>query len=169
MPKSVNIRVKTPRSPDQSPPLWKRAASFLIDLVIVNVFMITPFWGLIRKSLPGTSIGESLSYMSAHPQVAFSLNMVSLFVMLAIMAYFVILEYVIGSTVGMLLLKIKVQTTHNNLHWWQFILRNLYLIPIFPFVLFWVIEPISLIWTKGEWRTLEKLSQTRLVQEAGSS
>ena len=144
-------------------PIWRRALAFLIDLALVEVFLVMPFWGLIKKSASGQSVADIMAFLAAHPKAVVSLNMVTLFLTMMVMAYFVVLEYAMGQTVGMLLLRLRVRSLHNHIHWWQLVIRHLFLIPMFPFVLFLVAEPLSLVWTRGESRLLERLSKTRTV------
>ncbi|MEK6960177.1 MAG: RDD family protein [Nanoarchaeota archaeon] len=150
------------KSPNLAP-IWRRALSFIIDLIIVEVFLVSWFWMLIKKSTSGDGFTDTMSFLAAHPNAVVSLNIITLYIALVVMAYFVILEYTIGQTIGMILFKLKAVSTHNHSHWWQFIVRNLFLIPIFPFILLALIDPIYLLWKRGECRALEQISGTRTV------
>jgi len=144
-------------------PIWRRAAAFLIDMILVEIFLVSPFWALIKKSTAGDGFTDTMSFLAAHPNAVVSLNIITLYIALVVMAYFVILEYTLGQTIGMLLLKLKAVSLHHHSHWWQFIVRNMFLIPIFPFILLALLEPIYLLWKRGEYRALEQISKTRTM------
>ena len=61
-------------------------------------------------------------------------------------------------------MNIAVMSELGELTLWQCILRNIVVLPFFPFIILWVVEPIYLF-TQGR-RLLERLSKTRTVQRA---
>lgn len=148
---------------DTIAPFWKRAISFAIDVVLVWMFLLTPFWTLIRKATPGEDFSQAISFLAEHPKSVVSMNMITVFLALVVLAYFMILQHVTGSTIGMLTMRLRVKSLHNHSNWWQMLVRNLFLIPFFPFIMFLITEPVSLILSKGKYRLLEKLSKTRTV------
>ena len=144
-------------------PFWKRLLSFALDALVSYTFLILPFVALFERSIPSDGYADLMSYLATHPTAVASLNIISFFCIAMVMAYFVLLQYLLGATIGGLVARIKVVSLYPYPHWWQYIVRNLFLIPFVPFVLLWIIETASLVWTKGEYRLLEKLSRTRTV------
>lgn len=146
--------------------LLRKAGAFWLDIAFSVMFLVWPFLGLFEKSIPTTGVSATITFLSEHPQTVFSLNIISLFVCFIVMAYFILLQRLTGSTIGMLAFSLRVVPTNPHLHWWQCIVRNLFLILFFPFILLLLTEAGSLIWSRGEVRLLERLSQTRTVHEA---
>ena len=75
------------------------------------------------------------------------------------------LEKKMGQTIGKVLMRIYVVSDNNNLKTWQLLTRNLIFIPIFPFVLLWIIDPLFMFFTKTNQRLTEILSKTKVVEE----
>ncbi|MEM2138608.1 MAG: signal peptide peptidase SppA [Candidatus Woesearchaeota archaeon] len=57
----------------------------------------------------------------------------------------------------------EISKKENSINIFQSILRNLFLIPLFPFYLLWIIDPVYLLMTKK--RLSEKYSKTLLIEE----
>jgi len=112
--------------------LWKRFVAFLIDIIVFDLVVATPLSVLIPSSLTAT--------MAATPTIlAVGTVLVTLF-----FSYLVISQYLIGQTIGMLFLRYRA-TNHEQL--WRCIMRNVFILPIFPFFLLWVIDPLVLVFT----------------------
>jgi uncharacterized RDD family membrane protein YckC len=74
--------------------------------------------------------------------------------------YFVLFEYLLGQTPGMMCLRIKI-FSDGTLK--TMLLRNMFIIPVFPIILLWIIEPIMIAARK---RTmLEMLTDSRSLHE----
>jgi hypothetical protein len=72
--------------------------------------------------------------------------------------YFVLFEYLLGQTPGMMLLSLRME---GNSGIFAVMLRNSFIFPVLPFILLWVIEPIMIaIRRRG---ILEQLSGTRTL------
>jgi len=78
------------------------------------------------------------------------------------MLYFTFFEYYLSQSPGQLLMKIKVESD-KDIGFFKSLLRNIYLLPLFPFYLLWIIEPLYLIFYKE--RLLEKITNTRTVMQ----
>lgn len=68
-------------------------------------------------------------------------------------------------TIGKMLMKIYVVSDNANIKTWQLFTRNLVFIPIFPFVLLWVLDPLLMFFTKTNQRLSEILSKTKTVEK----
>lgn len=68
-----------------------------------------------------------------------------------------------SQTIGKKLMNIYVVSNINNLKRWQLFVRNLVFVPIFPFDLLMILDPIFMFFTKTNQRLTEILSKTRVV------
>ncbi|MFH1409545.1 MAG: RDD family protein [Nanoarchaeota archaeon] len=157
-------RLKLPKARMMTAPasLFRRFVAFLADLVIIDFFIIGPFRGYLTGIVPESSIGAIARFLSENPGIMNQLVIVLSIISALSIAYFAILEFKLGQTLGKILMNITVVSDKKKLSLWQCILRNVFLTPIFPFVLLWVIEPVFLIFWRR--RLLEILSRTRTVQ-----
>ncbi len=146
-------------------PINKRLIAFAIDLGIILFFILTPFNKLFQSMIPDNiSFTEIFSYTQTNAAIASKINMMSIFMIIPVLLYFILLDYFVGQTVGKKLMNIAVMSELGELTLWQCILRNIVVLPFFPFIILWVVEPIYLF-TQGR-RLLERLSKTRTVQRA---
>jgi hypothetical protein len=127
----------------------RRMCGFLIDLLIIDLLITAPFTPIFSPYL-GVSIGA----------LPASILAAAITIFLIIYCYFVLFEYLLGQTMGMMLVNTKVEGRTGIL---SLLVRNSILLPFLPFVLFWVIEPISIIfWKRG---AMEQFSKTRTVYQ----
>ena len=114
--------------------------------------------------------------MSSSTDYASFINSVSFIMSISIILYFFMMERKMGQTIGKMLMKIYVvdasenassrsTSDNNNLRAWQLFARNLVFIPIFPFVLLWIVDPLFMLFTKTNQRLTEILSKTRVVEK----
>ena len=80
-------------------------------------------------------------------------------------AYFTILESNIGQSIGKKFLHLKVTSLEKNPKIWQYIIRSLFLIPLFPFILLWLIDPIYIFFNTDGQRLTESVSKTKVIEE----
>ncbi len=129
-------------------PFWKRAASFVLDLFVLNLLVFTHFQGLFSKAVR-ENIGELT------PSVYLGVFFASIISLL----YFALLEHYAQQTLGMMLVKLYAVPKPG---FWKAVARNLFVLPFFPFTLLWVIEPLHLYFKKK--RFLELLTRTDTVE-----
>jgi uncharacterized RDD family membrane protein YckC len=144
---------------------WKRMFSFVIDLMIINMIIIYPFRGIFIKYFSGISLSQTLN--SNNMTVPTSAYVVMLIISVLALLYFTFFDYYLGQTPGKMLLKIKVISTKDkdsSVGMGQALLRNCYILPFFPFYIFWFVEPIYLAFYKE--RFLEKITSTKTVYES---
>jgi len=126
---------------------WKRLLAMIVDIVVFNIIVAQPFRGLVP-----TEISLSMSFSAQDYYVAFAAVMLFyLYVMAS--------QYVTGQTVGMMLMRIR---TEPEGRMWRFFVRNLYMLPVFPFVLLWIFDPLHMFMT-GD-RLTERWSGTRTIE-----
>ena len=133
--------------------LWKRLAAFAIDLLAIDFVIIGPFRDIILALAPSAkSISGSLIWI-------FSI------ISLLAFAYFFCLDYLTGQTLGKMLLNIYVvDERYRKPSFFPAVLRNLLFIPVSPFMLLWIIDPIYLALSKNNQRLTEWLGKTRTIQ-----
>ena len=145
--------------------LWKRIAALIIDLVVLNLTVLFPFRNALQRTLPAfTSFGAAYTYLMSHPSIQEALVLLSFMMSLFVLAYFTLMDYYLKLTPGKALLRLAVLSETKKLSFGQSLLRNLFVLPIFPFVLLWVIDPLYLLFSSSHQRLSERLSKTRTVE-----
>lgn len=142
--------------------LWKRIAAFFIDLLVMLLVVFIPFRNFINSRIP-----ENYSFSQAYKMLAESQSYfvpVYISMLLLMFLYFFLLESKTGQTIGKKLLNLYVVSDNSQLKKWQVLVRNLLFIPVFPFDLLLVIDPVSMLFTKTSQRLSEILSRTKVVE-----
>ena len=75
------------------------------------------------------------------------------------------MEKKMRQTIGKALIGIYVVSDNKDLKAWQLLVRNIVFMPIFPFVLLWLFDPLFMFFTKTNQRLTEILSRTRVVEK----
>lgn len=149
--------------------LWKRLAAFAIDFLIINFFIFSPF-KKIFEGVAGNhgSFSEVYETIKSNPEVGGSIATAAFFAGFLGMLYFVILEKKMQQSIGKKLMNLSVASSEGEdkkISLWQHIVRNLFFIPIFPIFLLWIIDPLFMVFNKGNSRLSEILSRTKVVQK----
>ncbi len=145
--------------------IWKRIAAFFIDILIINLLILFPFRALFQNIIPKDySFSEAYKLLSSSTDYTSYISVVSFIMSIFIILYFLMLERKMSQTIGKMLMRIYVVGYDDNLKAWQLLTRNLVFLPIFPFVLLWIIDPLFMFFTKTNQRLTEILSKTRVVE-----
>lgn len=142
--------------------VWKRILAFLLDLYLGLAVASS----LITLIAPSANI--AVADAIAQPSLIVTPLLAAAFVYLAIFItlYHVACEYIVGQTPGMLLFGLSIRNNRaqgkDGLTFGQALVRNLFLIPLFPFYLFWLVEPLFYVF-QGE-RLLEHWTRTETVE-----
>lgn len=143
----------------------KRIIAFIIDFLIINFIILFPFKRIFNTIIPETeSFSETLNFLDNAEYTTFITVIMLLAAVLAIL-YFMILEKKLSQTPGKMLFNLYVKSQTKDLNYWRLFVRGMFLIPVFPFVLLWVIDPIVMLFTKENQRLLEILSKTKVVEK----
>jgi uncharacterized RDD family membrane protein YckC len=145
--------------------IWKRLFAFILDLLIIDVVAGFPFRRMLSNVLPQTGFIETYQFLVTNPSLRTTLFLISLALSFIALLYFSVLEYYTGQTIGKILANITVESDTKKLLFWQCIVRNLFLIPVFPLALLWIIDPIWLFYTKGQKRLSDVFAKTRVVEQ----
>ena len=70
-----------------------------------------------------------------------------------------------SQTIGKKIMNIYVVGDSEKPGKWQLLIRNLFFIPIFPFDLLFIVDPIFMLFTKSNQRLTEILGKTRVVEK----
>ena len=135
------------------PSIWRRLLSFILDIILVQI-LISP----LDKVLTGYNPTDLLTLNTE--SISADIIIVGAIASILYWAYFTLCEYYLGATIGMRLFRLRMSgpaTLANCL------IRHAYFIPIFPFSLLWIAEPLFIIFKQR--RLLEILSKTGTVQE----
>lgn len=143
----------------------KRITAFLLDFLLLYFIVIDSFASYFVKIFPKESASFKMSYSYAlmHQATMMHLYYAIIAMMAIIWFYFSFMQYKYSQTVGMMFFGLFVESTvSKELTFWQCAIRNIYLLPLFPIYLIWVISPIYYLF-KGE-RMLEMLSKTKTTE-----
>jgi uncharacterized RDD family membrane protein YckC len=147
--------------------LLRRLIALLADLIIIDFVIIEPFKNLFSKLFSGA---EELS-LSAYQELFVNspnygvLLFSVIFISILAWIYLSVLQYKFGQTIGQMLVRVKVVSQTGELTYLQAFLRNLFIIPVFPFMLLWIIDPIYIFFDKDNRRLSELISKTKVEQE----
>ena len=144
--------------------IWKRLFAFILDFFIIDLVCGYPFRRILESIVPQGSYTEILQFLVANPQLKTTLFFMSVALGFIALLYFAILEYYAGQTIGKILANITVESETKKLAFWQCLVSNLFLIPVFPLFLLWIVDPIWLIYTKGKKRLSDVLAKTKVVE-----
>lgn len=148
-------------------PLLKRIFSYVIDLFIINIIIITPFSSVLKKIIP-TDLGteEVIAYVQSNPGL--QMFIIKIFVLIGILAvlYFTFFEYKAQQTPGKMLMREYIKPeSGKELSFWSYLISNLTFIPIFPFIILWVIDPIHMFLSPKNQRLMERLTGIIVVEK----
>ncbi|MBR9677040.1 RDD family protein [Candidatus Woesearchaeota archaeon] len=130
----------------------RRLSAFIIDMIILWFVVGVPFSSLFESLAP-----SRMMVITQESLATFKIQFVSLVLFLFFFLYFTILEYYLGQTPGKMITK----TVQEHNGFLSCVMANLFLIPIFPFIILWFIDPIAIVLKN---KTLSNiLSKTRLL------
>ena len=145
--------------------IWKRIAAFIIDILIINLLVLFPF-RILFQDITTKDLSFSEAYkLLTNTSFTDYFAVISFVMSILIIIYFLMLERRMGQTIGKMFMKIYVISENNNLNGWQLLIRNLVFIPVFPFILLWIIDPLFMFFTKTNQRLTEILSKTKTVEK----
>jgi hypothetical protein len=131
---------------------WRRLAAFVLDLLLLDSAVFLPFSSFFSLSIDYRALLHGAFHLTSAMYAA------AIVMALLALVYFMLFEYLLGQTPGMMLFNIRAE----NVTLLRAFVRNLFLLPVFPFPLLIVVEPLHLLWRKT--RFLEWISSTRTVE-----
>ena len=146
--------------------VWKRVVAFAIDMLIINLVVLFPFRSLFEQIMPKEySFSEAYRLLSSSTNYTGFLTSASFIMSILIILYFYMMERKMSQTIGKMLMKMYVASDNKELRAWQLLARNIVFIPIFPFVLLWILDPLFMFFTKTNQRLSDILSRTKVVEK----
>ena len=179
MPKNIIKQYMQKSYISNIPPIWKRLLSFIIDILILEFFIIGSFRIPISK-LIGNNKGIMETYTAMQQNLFLTEKFTAIIILISLLSYFyfVLLEYLIGQTPGKIILKLKTikipnlagKKEYNTIpKFWQCLIRSLFIFPITPFIFLWILDPLFFFFSPNKQRLIEYLSKTVVVQEQKSN
>src|SRR3989338_6235526 len=133
-----SIKLPKQRTMEGPAQIWKRALALMADLLIINLAVIFPFRKIVQGMIPETaSFKEAYNFLQTDTELASAVFAVTIWMAVLALLYLTIMEYKLQQTVGKILLNIYVKSETKRLSFWQCLLRNLFIMPFFPFFLLW--------------------------------
>ena len=140
---------------EMTPPHYIIGLAFLADLLLIYLILLTPLEQLLIRYIPD---GAQWS-MTSLPLPDGLYLIIAGTTGLLLLLYFSLFEYYLGRTPGMRLLGITTKGIDNV---WTSFVRNMFVIPIFPFTILLLIDGLYLLFRKQ--RLLERFTGTSTVQ-----
>lgn len=143
-------------------PLWKRILAFILDVLILDLVIISPFQKFFKGIVPeNVSFKGLFSYFMEGTFDLSKLLIAALFIMLITLFYWALLEWKLGQSVGKLVLNIFVRSTKKEkLTLGQCFVRNLS--KVSTLLLFF--DVLYMLLRKQNQRWLEEVSNTEVVE-----
>ena len=146
--------------------LIKRFIAYFIDFFIINFVIISPFEKVLIKLIPSNlSFSETYRYIQSNPGLGNVIAILSIIFGILIVLYFTIFEYIMQQTPGKILMKqYIVKDRGPELRFRNYLISNLTFIPVFPFILLWIIDPIYMIISPKNQRLMEKVTRILVIE-----
>jgi len=135
---------------------WKRFIAYLIDMIIINVIVVSSFRGLLKNIVKDKSsfvILDMFNYQNKE------LLLVSGIIALFTLIYWSVLEFKINQTIGKIIMNIKVVSDNKKSKYWQYLVRNLSK----PFILILILDVLYMLISRDK-RFFEKISNTKVIK-----
>jgi len=160
------MRLKLPKEKVFTGPasVFRRFFAFLIDLLIIDFVIVFPFRGILQDIMPKGSYKEAYQFLISHSGYNTIISVIMVISGILSIFYFALLEYKFNQSIGKMFLGVFVKNDLKQKKFWQYLVRSLFLLPVFPFIILWVIDPLFMFFTKSHQRLSEILSKTKTVQ-----
>ncbi len=129
-------------------PLTKRALAFIIDLMVFNFIIYSPFMAAFQASSGITDELLTIEYITLNPEILGAVIGALGASLVLLLAYLTLFEFFLGITVGKQFLKIKVVSIKER-SFIPFIARNLFKSLLFPLL---PIDLLGIIFSKNKQR-----------------
>lgn len=161
----VRVALPTQRSTTVPASLFRRFLAFLLDLFALDLVVAGPFRSIFMAIFGKQELKDIMVVMESDPLMSFLAQTILLLLGLLVLLYFVILEYAVGQTLGKRIFRLRVESDRRQKKLWQYLVRSLFVIPVFPFIVLWIVDPLHQLFSIEGRRWTERLSRTRVVQD----
>ncbi|MFH1849917.1 MAG: RDD family protein [archaeon] len=142
----------------------KRILAFGIDLIVLYFVVVVPFGGVFAKiPAPDESFWATYEYFQGSG-VSATITLAVILISIIAILYFSVLEWRLSQSIGKMALKLHV-IGDKNLPFWKCVVRSLFLIPVMPFALLWVADPLFMIFSQSHQRLLERVTKTKVIEK----
>ncbi len=140
---------------------WKRGIAFLIDLLIIDFAIASPFSDIILSKVPDP---QDYDFLMSNPEITNQIVLIFVVIMLLAFVYFVLFDYLLQQTPGKMLTKlyVKPEKKKAKISLLQCIIRNLAILPVFPFIILWAVDPVFILLKNR--RLSEIWSKTKTIE-----
>lgn len=152
----------------------KRILAFIIDIFLLNFFVLNPFRSFFAGSISSSDFRATYETLVNDETVFNAVYAGSIFMGIIILLYFAIAEWKLGQSIGKIVLGIYVvpedygngrKGNKTEIAFWQALLRSAYALPVFPFFLLAIIDPIYMFFNAKNQRLSERFSRTMVVEK----
>lgn len=142
----------------------KRIAAFIIDMFLMQILVMSAFSKYFESFSPkDQTFGATYAMLASNSGLIMQAYYALITIAAIMLLYFSYMEYKYSQTVGKMIFGLRVETIDGReAGFFQCVLRNIYLIPIFPIFLLWILDPLYMFFT-GD-RLSEKFSKTKTVE-----
>ncbi|MBD3355391.1 hypothetical protein GF361_05405 [Candidatus Woesearchaeota archaeon] len=144
----------------------RRIISFIIDMIIINFIIFNPFKGIFQKLIPAEQSYEAAKeYIAHNPHIMNTITFLFLIIGIIIVFYFTVFGYLIQQTPGKIVTGLYIIPENKKISFLNYLLSNISFIPVFPFFLLWIIDPIYMFTSPKSQRLMERLNKILVVQK----
>jgi len=142
----------------------RRLIAFIIDLLIIDFVILSPFNKFFQMIIPSGTLSEQIRFFQENPKISNPINLLLIVIGILVLFYFTIFEYKISQTPGKIITGLYV-IPQKKVKFINYLLSNITFIPVFPFYLLWIIDPVYMIISPKNQRLMEKLNNLLVVQK----
>ena len=139
--------------------LWKRLLAYIVDTLVIGIFVEVSFIGLSKKAFG--SLSEKTFLSATIPEITLPIVIMTLVIAVLSLLYWSVLEYKLGQSLGKMLFKLYVDSETGKLTFAQTLVRN---IPKTSSLLL-IIDSLALLGAPYYKRFTERWSQTYVVDK----
>ncbi|MEM3126515.1 MAG: RDD family protein [Candidatus Woesearchaeota archaeon] len=142
----------------------KRFAAFFVDLIILEFFAFSSLERVVRNLLPQAGFAEMATYLEQNPDKLTLLVGVAIIAGIYAVLYFTLFEWSIGQTPGKMLVKIRIKED-KKVGFLKIFASNITFLPVFPFNILWIVDPLHMFFSQKNQRFMEKLFGIEVVED----
>ena len=140
----------------------KRLMAFLVDIILLNFIVAAPFRGLLSGMMPEGDFNQVFNALTNNPDLVYQFNLIYIIIGVLAFIYFTLSEFKLQQSLGKMLFGLYVVGTEKRPSLLQVAVRNIFLIPVFPFILLIIVDPILLMFTHR--RLSDIIAKTDVVE-----
>jgi uncharacterized RDD family membrane protein YckC len=142
----------------------KRIFAFIIDILILDLFVLFPFDRLVRKIIPAGTFSQQQIYIQSNPLIISKLYSVLIMMSLITVFYFTYLQYKIQQTPGQILFGIYI-VPETKLSYWNYLLSNITFLAAKIFIILWAVDFFYMLTSPKNQRFMQKLNHITVIQK----